>query len=86
MAEFADHHPLSEAEARGVMALAAQHSATIITTEKDLARLEGAEGACGALREAAVALPIRQTFEAGDDARLQALVLAAIERRREATA
>jgi len=41
---FADHHPYSKAEIEALIAEAGRDALTPVTTEKDLARLRGAEG------------------------------------------
>ena len=79
---FRDHHPLSEADAMRVLTAARRHSATIVTTEKDLARLAGAGGACGELREASRPVPIRLVMPASDEQTLGDMLGAAIARRR----
>ena len=48
---FADHHMFTEAEARALMEAAERDNATLVTTEKDIARLSGTIGACAALKE-----------------------------------
>jgi tetraacyldisaccharide 4'-kinase len=63
---FRDHHPLSEADAMRVLTAARRHSATIVTTEKDLARLAG-PGACGELRDASRQVPIRLVMPASGE-------------------
>ncbi len=42
---FADHHPFSPEEIEGLIAEAKRDGLTLVTTEKDLARLRGREGA-----------------------------------------
>jgi tetraacyldisaccharide 4'-kinase len=44
---FADHHPLSQAEIETLIAEARRDALTLVTTEKDLARLRNAEGLPG---------------------------------------
>jgi tetraacyldisaccharide 4'-kinase len=56
---FPDHHPFSEREAQGLLRLAEQASAQLVTTEKDLVRLLGATGARAELAARSRALPIR---------------------------
>lgn len=60
---FADHHEMSDAEARNLLALAAKAGARLVTTEKDLARLAGREGAAGDVRSASRAVPIAMHIE-----------------------
>jgi tetraacyldisaccharide 4'-kinase len=63
---FADHHALSEAEARDLLDAADRIDATLVTTEKDLARLSGTSGSCADLRKRAEPLAIETVIE-GDD-------------------
>jgi tetraacyldisaccharide 4'-kinase len=78
---FADHHPLNEADARRLLGLAAQHGAALVSTEKDMARLEGAAGgALADLGAAAQALPIRPAFAEPDAERLAGLLRGTIAR------
>jgi tetraacyldisaccharide 4'-kinase len=44
---FADHHPFSQAEIETLIAEARRDALTLVTTEKDLARLRNAEGLPG---------------------------------------
>lgn len=71
---FADHHRLTDREARDLLALAATEKARLMTTEKDLARLAGCQGACAELRVAARPLPIRLIFSPRDADRLASLM------------
>ena len=41
---FADHHPFSPSEIEALVAEAKRDGLTLVTTEKDLARLRGGEG------------------------------------------
>jgi tetraacyldisaccharide 4'-kinase len=41
---FADHHPFTNSEIESLLAEARREALTLVTTEKDLARLRGAEG------------------------------------------
>lgn len=54
---FSDHHEYSEADLRYLRRLAADHSAQLITTEKDLARLGGDQ------REGILSLPVYVQFD-----------------------
>lgn len=76
---FADHHVFTEAEARRLLADADAAGAELITTEKDLARLAGATGACGDLAARSRVLPIAVAFEERDLVRLGALVDGALK-------
>ncbi len=80
---FADHQPLSEADAGRILALARQHGAGIITTEKDFARLSAATGALARLKAEAKPLPIRLVLPPADLTKLEALLTAAIDRKRQ---
>ncbi|MEM9054022.1 MAG: tetraacyldisaccharide 4'-kinase [Pseudomonadota bacterium] len=54
---FPDHHPFSEADLRYLKRLAADHQATLITTEKDYARLTPSH------RQGILTLPIEVQFD-----------------------
>jgi len=60
---FADHHRYTEAEAERLIAHADAADLRLVTTEKDLARLTGAEGALGRLRERSDAFVVSVEFE-----------------------
>lgn len=68
---FADHHRYRAAEAGALLARAARDGLTLVTTEKDLARLRG-EPALAALAAAAHALPV--ALDIADTAGLLGLV------------
>lgn len=55
---FPDHHPFTESEAEGLLALGEKTGARLVTTEKDHVRLAGGR-AVSRLGEAALALPVR---------------------------
>ncbi len=78
---FPDHHTFTPADAAGLLDLARTHGATLVTTEKDRARLAGGAGPLADLHAQARALPIRLTFDARDEGRLAALIEGAIGRR-----
>jgi len=80
---FRDHHPFTEAEAESLLAEAGAAGATLLTTEKDLARLAGTAGRCGELRHASTALPIRVAFDERDLVRLRSLLDGVLNRGRE---
>ena len=67
---FADHHPFSAQEIDGLIAEASRGGLTLVTTEKDLARLRG-EGAAAAARDI---LAFQVTLEFDDAARLRSFV------------
>ena len=81
---FPDHHPFSAADAARLLAMAAEHSAPLVTTEKDLVRLAGATGALGALAAASAALAVEVRLDAREAARLTGLLEAALKTRRAA--
>lgn len=60
---FPDHHPFSAADADRLLTLAETDRLTLVTTEKDLARLGGADGACGRLAAASRAIAVELQFE-----------------------
>ncbi|MEW5420418.1 tetraacyldisaccharide 4'-kinase [Amorphus sp. 3PC139-8] len=60
---FPDHHPYTEADARGLLDQADREGLMLVTTEKDRARLAGGTGASAALAERAVALAVTLAFE-----------------------
>lgn len=78
---FPDHHTFTPADAAGLLELARTHGATLVTTEKDRARLAGGAGPLAELHAQARALPIRLTFDARDQRRLAALIEGAVGRR-----
>jgi tetraacyldisaccharide 4'-kinase len=71
---FPDHHPYSEADARVLVSDAKALDAGLITTEKDCARLTGAEGALAELCRSAIAMPISVEFSDDGEARLLKLL------------
>jgi tetraacyldisaccharide 4'-kinase len=79
---FRDHHPLGEDDARRLLSLARRHSATLVTTQKDMARLVGANGRCGELRGATRVLPVRLALADADAERLMSLVASALQTQR----
>jgi tetraacyldisaccharide 4'-kinase len=68
---FADHHPFSQSEIEALSAEAKRDALTLVTTEKDLARLQGAEGVPAWAHEIAA---FKVTLEFGDIAQLRKLV------------
>ncbi len=77
---FADHHAFSEAEARGLVESAERTHAMLVTTEKDLARLSGATGFCGMLKERSEALAIRTAIEGDDLETVRSLIQRTLQR------
>ncbi len=59
---FGDHHRYSTDEARELLTTANARGLALVTTEKDLARMQG-ETALGDLATQAMALPVRLEFE-----------------------
>ncbi len=78
---FADHQTMSASEAEKLLTLAAQTGATLVTTEKDFARLAGLDGARAALRARSKTLAIALTISATDREILAAGIAKAIGNR-----
>ena len=74
---FGDHQRLAEADAQRLLALADRHRATLVSTAKDMARLEGTTGVLADLAAATRALPIVLQFTEPDAERLAGLIAAA---------
>ena len=68
---FADHHPFSKSEIEGLIAEANRDALTLVTTEKDLARMRTREGLPHGLREM---VPFAVTLEIDDVTELRKLV------------
>jgi tetraacyldisaccharide 4'-kinase len=79
---FRDHQQLGGDDARRLLDLARRHSATLVTTQKDMARLAGDGGLCSELRAASRVLPVRLTLADADAERLMSLVATALKSRR----
>ena len=77
---FPDHHVYSSREAAALLDLARRHKADLITTEKDWVRLDAADHALRALKDAALTLPVSLVL--AEPSRLTALVEARISRYR----
>ena len=77
---FADHHPYSEDEAARILARCEAEKLVPVTTEKDIARLSGQDGARGRLAEAAKAVPV--TLVPDDPTMLDRLLDDALNARR----
>lgn len=82
---FPDHHPFSEADAGRLLALAEARGAMLVTTEKDMVRLDRSGQQCAALAAAARPLPVRLAFDERDHLRLQSLIDSAVRARASAT-
>lgn len=83
---FRDHQRLTEADAEHLLALAQKQRARLVSTEKDLARLQGTTGRRAELAAATRALPIRLDFAPQDAERLATLIDGALKAHRERSA
>jgi tetraacyldisaccharide 4'-kinase len=77
---FADHHPFSPSEIEALSAEAKRDALTLVTTEKDLARLQGGEGIPGWARDI---VPFAVTLEFDDVAQLRKWVSERLFKARE---
>jgi tetraacyldisaccharide 4'-kinase len=77
---FADHHPYSEDEAASILDRCEAEQLVPVTTEKDIARLAGQDGARGRLAAAASAIPV--TLVPDDPTMLEQLLPDALKARR----
>lgn len=77
---FADHHPYSEDDAASILARCEAERLVPVTTEKDIARLTGQDGARGKLAAAAKAMPV--TLVLDDPEMLRKLLREALAARR----
>lgn len=71
---FKDHHPFTQADARVLLDMAAAMGARLVTTEKDVVRLNGAEGERKALAGKTTPVGISIAFDDRDRMRLEALI------------
>jgi tetraacyldisaccharide 4'-kinase len=78
---FRDHQSLSSADAERLLAGARRQQAMLVSTEKDLARLQGTSGALAELLAATRAVPVKLAFAAPDADRLAALIDSALKGR-----
>jgi tetraacyldisaccharide 4'-kinase len=83
---FRDHQRLTQADAARLLALTERLQARLISTEKDLARLEGATGKLADLAAATRVLQIKLTFAEPDASRLAALIDGALKGHNERVA
>lgn len=67
---FADHHPFTAEELAELAAAAKRDGLTLVTTEKDLARIGGAQQALGV-----EIVPFAVTLAFGDEAKLRLFLL-----------
>lgn len=79
---FPDHHAFTERDALRLLDLAATHGASLVTTEKDLARLSRQDGYLAELARRSHPIAIRLELDDRDGTRLDALIDAALKRRR----
>src|SRR6202035_315508 len=77
---FADHHPFSENQIETLREEAGRDALTLVTTEKDLARLRGRNGLPDWAREI---VPFAVTLEFDDAVRLRKFVAEQLFRARE---
>jgi tetraacyldisaccharide 4'-kinase len=77
---FADHHPYSREEIEAMIAEAARDGLTLVTTEKDIARLRGAEAIAASVRDIAA---FAVTLEFDDAVSLRKFVAEQIFKARE---
>jgi tetraacyldisaccharide 4'-kinase len=75
---FPDHHPYAADEIAGLVACADRNGLTLVTTEKDMARLRGAPAAAELVKRAAV-LPVMLKFS--DTPAVETLLRSVIARR-----
>ncbi|GBE42121.1 tetraacyldisaccharide 4'-kinase [bacterium BMS3Bbin10] len=74
---FGDHHSFTHQDADMLLDLAARHGAQLVTTEKDMVRLEG-EDRLERLKTAAIALPVKMKFK--DERAIKKLISRALVR------
>ena len=77
---FADHHPFSPSEIEVLIAEAKRDGLTLVTTEKDLARLRGSDGIAASARDIAA---FAVTLEFDDAAGLRSFVTGQLFKARE---
>jgi tetraacyldisaccharide 4'-kinase len=77
---FADHHPYSREQIEALIAEAASCGLTLVTTQKDIARLRGAEGIAASARDIAA---FAVTLEFDDAAKLRKFVADRLFKARE---
>ena len=76
---FRDHEQLGDRDARRLLDLARRHSAQLVTTQKDMARLAGASGTRAELAQASRVVPVQLVFANPDAERLSSLVATALQ-------
>jgi tetraacyldisaccharide 4'-kinase len=77
---FPDHHPFGEADAGRLLDLASANSAVLVTTEKDMFRMNGSSVRVGELKAASRAIPVAMRFGERDNERLKALLDVAVKK------
>jgi tetraacyldisaccharide 4'-kinase len=77
---FRDHHAFTRDDGERLLAAAAQHAATLVTTEKDWVRLQGKPELPQQLVESVRTLAIETTLEARDRKRLESLIATAMKK------
>lgn len=75
---FADHEPYSQTTAAALLTDSQTRNALLVTTEKDLARLQGSSGHMAELCKQSKTLPITLTFDEPDFTLLKRLVNASL--------
>lgn len=78
---FRDHQWVSEQSAGDLLELAERHSALLVTTEKDMARLAGSTGLAARLASVSRVLRVKTSLTETDAERLMSLVDAALRAR-----
>jgi tetraacyldisaccharide 4'-kinase len=76
---FRDHQHLGQSDALHLLEVARRHRATLVTTEKDMARLARATGALAELAAASRVFAVELSFAEADAERLSTLVDAALK-------
>ena len=77
---FRDHHVFTRDDGERLLAAAAQHAATLVTTEKDWVRLQANPELPPQLVETVRTLAIETTLEARDRKRLESLIATAMQK------
>ena len=76
---FADHHPISEAEAANLLALAKADGLQLVTTEKDYVRLLPQSNARRQLKETSRVVQVRAALSVAEGEQLRALLKGVVE-------
>jgi tetraacyldisaccharide 4'-kinase len=75
---YPDHHAFTAEEATSLLETASREGAILVTTEKDMARLEGTEGPLSELKAKTRALPVSLHLDGDSQAKLTSLLLQAL--------